>query len=433
MENTMTQEIKNDNITVVVENKPGCHVLLNITVAPKASQEAHKKAIKSVSKEVSLPGFRKGKAPEPLIIKHYASYVNDEWRQNILQTAFSEAMKLTKMYPLNDNSVKKPTLKNASLDQDSVVVIEFESHPNLPQVDTQNFEITKIEPKPVTEEAVKEFLNELRWHFAEWEEIKDRPVQEDDSVILDIENLDKPGHFVCKDTTFNVIKGKMGNWMHKKIIGLNVGDSFEATSEQTEHEKTETEFVPTQCKVTVKEIKKANLPEIDDKLAASMGAENVEDLTKKAKENLEKQATESARDHSRMHIEKNLLEKYPFELPGTLVQAEIKNRTAIRRIELAKMGLSSTEANEALEKEQESIIREVDKVLRTFFLVRKIGEDNNIDVSQNELLEGLMQEMYSSQNPIDFSKDAGEARSRVYVRLMTQKVMDFLVENSKTV
>lgn len=429
----MTQELKNDNISVEIENKPGCLVHLNITVAPKASKEAHKKAIKSVNKEVSLPGFRKGKAPEPMIVKHYGSYVNDEWRQNILQTAFSEAMKLTKLYPLNDNSVKKPTLKNASLDEESVVVIEFESHPNLPTVEIKNFEIHKTEPKPVTDEAVKDFLNELRWHFAEWEDVKDRPVQEDDSVSLDIENLDKPGHFVCKDTTFNVIKGKMGDWMHKRIIGLNVGDSFEATSEQAPHEKTDTEFVPTRCKVTVKEIKKATLPEIDDKLATSMGAENVADLEKKARENLEKQAIEAARENARSQIEKNLLDSYPFELPGTLVQAEIKNRVLVRRNELRKSGLSPAEVSETIEKEQEGMVRDVDRVLRTFFLVRKIGEDNNIDVSQNELLEGLMQEMYSSQNPIDFSKDSGEARSRVYVRLMTQKVMDFLVDNSKVV
>ncbi len=429
----MTQELKNDNITVKVENKPGCQVHLEISVAPKASKEAHSKAVKSVNKEVSLPGFRKGKAPETMILKHYASYVNDEWKQNLIQTAFSEAVKLTKIYPLNDHSVKKPNLKNASLDEDTLITIDFESHPEISSVDMTSFEIQKTEPKEVTEEAIKDFLNELRWHFAEWEDITDRPVQEDDSVSLDIENLDKPGHFICKDTTFNVIQGKMGEWMYKRVIGLKAGESFEATSEQSPKEATDAEFVPTRCKVTVKAIKKAKLPEIDDKLATTMGAENVADLEKKAKENLEKQAKEAASENYRQQCEKNLLDKYPFDLPGSLVQSEIKNRTSLRRQELAKMGLSASEVGETLDKEQDSMVREVDKALRTFFLVRKVAEENNIQVSQNELVDGLMQEMYSSQTPIDFSKDAGEARSRVYVRLLTQKVMDFLVDHSKVV
>lgn len=426
----MSQELKNDNVTVQIEKKPGCQVHFDVSVAPKASTEAHKKAIKTVNKEVTLPGFRKGKAPEAMILKHYDKYVNDEWKQNLVQTAFSEAVKLASIYPLNDHSVKKPNLKNASLDAESHVTIEFESHPSVSNVDVKGIEIQKAEPKPVTDENVKDFLDELRWHFAEWEEIKDRGVEEDDSTILDIENLDQPGHFICKDTTFNVVKGKMGDWMHTRILGLKAEESFEATSEQGPTEKTETEFVPTRCKVTVKEIKKAKLPEMDDKLAVSLGAESLEDLEKKARQNLERQALETVHESYRKQCEEILLEKYPFDLPASLVKAEMKNRTLIRRHELGKTGKSPAEVTEALDKEQEAIVRDVEKALRTFFLVRKVAEENHIEVAQNELVDGLMKEMYSSQTPIDFSKDANEVRSRVYVRMLTQKVMDFLAENA---
>jgi trigger factor len=430
MENSMSQEHKNDFITVEVENKPGCQVHFDIAVTPKASQEAHKKAIKSVNKEVSLPGFRKGKAPDAMIVKHYNNYVNDEWKQNLLQTAFSEAVKLTKIYPLNDHSVKKPNLKNASLNEESHVVIEFESHPTVANIDVKGFELPKSEPKAVKEEDVKDFMEELRWHFAEWEDITERGVEEGDSVNLDIENLDKPGQFICKDTMFHVVKGKMGDWMHKHIMGLKINENFEATSERSANDSSETEFIPTRCKVTVKEIKKAKLPELDDKLAVSFGAENLADLEGKAKMNLEKQATEALRENYRKHCENILLEKNAFDLPDSLVKAEIKNRTLFRRYELGKTGMSPTEVNDILEKENESIIRTVERALRSFFLVRKIAEENHIEVPQNELIDGLMKEMYSSETPIDFSKNADEVRSRVYVKLLTQKVMDFLVDNS---
>jgi trigger factor len=218
--------------------------------------------------------------------------------------------------------------------------------------------------------------------------------------------------------------------MHQRVIGLKAGENFEATSERTTKEAEETtdsEFVPTRCKVTVKEIKKAKLPEMDDKLATSLGADNLSDLEVKARKNLEKDAVEALNESYRKQCENLLLEKYPFDLPDSLVKAEIKNRTLMRRYELGKTGMSPTAVNEALEKEQEAIVRTVEKALRTFFLVRKIAEENHIDVEQNELMDGLMKEMYASQSNIDFSKDASEIRSRVYVRLLTQKVLDHLV------
>ena len=112
---TSNQEVSNDNIKVVVTKTPGCRVTFDITVAPTGTQSAYTKAVRSVNKEVSLPGFRKGKAPEKLVIQHYGKHVDREWRNMVLNYAFEQAIELTKLSPLHQEAVQAPEVKKISL------------------------------------------------------------------------------------------------------------------------------------------------------------------------------------------------------------------------------------------------------------------------------------------------------------------------------
>src|SRR5262249_7600353 len=146
-----------------------------------------------------------------------------------------------------------------------------------------------VKLQEVTQKHIDETIENIRLHHAEWETISDRPVQEGDFVNLDIDAIEEPGFNICKDTSFEVKEGKMGAWMRKLIIGLNVNESAEGISEK-EKTNTETEceecvhnleaqdFKPTHCRLTVKTIKKAILPALDEALAKKVGCDSVEQL-----------------------------------------------------------------------------------------------------------------------------------------------------------
>src|SRR3989339_858183 len=102
------QELASDNVKVVVSQEPGCHITFHLTVPPQVAQAGYNKAIRAVNKEVSLPGFRKGKAPEKLVIQHYSKYVDREWRTLVMDTAFREAVELTQIRPLHQQAVEAP-------------------------------------------------------------------------------------------------------------------------------------------------------------------------------------------------------------------------------------------------------------------------------------------------------------------------------------
>jgi trigger factor len=84
-------QFQNENMTVDLKRDPGCLIRLDISLSPLATQAAYQKALKTVNKEVSIPGFRKGKAPQTLILKNYSQHVDREWRELLLNTAFGEA------------------------------------------------------------------------------------------------------------------------------------------------------------------------------------------------------------------------------------------------------------------------------------------------------------------------------------------------------
>src|ERR1700728_4484173 len=133
---TQPEEIKTDHLSVIMTRKPGCHVKLEISVDPEATNAAYLKAVKSVNKEISIPGFRKGKAPDHLIIQRFEKYITKEWYDNLVNIAFLEFLEHSKLYPFNQGSksIKKAEIKNATRENGAHALIEYECQPTVPAI-----------------------------------------------------------------------------------------------------------------------------------------------------------------------------------------------------------------------------------------------------------------------------------------------------------
>jgi len=131
---TQSNEIKAGYLTIQVERSPGCQIKLDVQVSKKGIDVAEKKAIKSINKQVTLPGFRKGRAPAPLVREHYGSHVDQEVREQLVRTTFAEAVEAVNLYPSSQNALQKP--KVVSLDKEQAnLVFSFESVPETPLID----------------------------------------------------------------------------------------------------------------------------------------------------------------------------------------------------------------------------------------------------------------------------------------------------------
>lgn len=188
----------NENLTVAVEKQPNCRIIFDIKVNPLPVQAAYHKALKNVNKEVVIPGFRKGRAPDALIREKYALSIEKEFIDLVLQTSFNEAVHLTNVHPLKDGKMKRPTLHECSTVKGAHFSIEFEARPIIPAINLEELRIKKLHPDPITDDERQNALEGLLHKLATYDPIRDRPVQENDFVDISVSLLDEPPREVIK-------------------------------------------------------------------------------------------------------------------------------------------------------------------------------------------------------------------------------------------
>lgn len=426
---------QNENLNVSLKREPGSLVVLDIHVQPKATQAAWHKAIKNVNKEVSLPGFRKGHAPEAMVLKNFSRHVDQEWHEIVVHNAFSEAIDLTKVFPYRQEGIRKPKLKSISNTEGAKVIVEYEAIPDVPVVDASSIFLTPIEKKTVTDEQIQHAIDDIRFQHAVWTSITDRPAEKGDYITLDIHSLegDKPD-LLFEDTRFKIDDEHMGKWMRDLVLGLNIGDTADGDSKQDKKKSDpgyESDFKSTHCRLTVKAIETAVLPEIDNVFAEKLKVKDVDDLRHKVKDQLDKMAVDEQQSAMREQLSTHLIDTYHFELPKSLVEPDMKrsSQQAVKRVRAKqKEGEDlSKEAQDAAEKAAKS----VEESYRLFFLLRKVSSDQNIEVGQDEIMHELIRQMYAApqhERIISPKDDPQESRARIYAYLVERKAKDWLIE-----
>lgn len=432
-----TKPFENENLTVSLKREPGSIIVLDIHVQPKATEAAWHKAIKSVNKEVSLPGFRKGKAPEAMILKSFSGHVENEWRELVVRTAFSDAIELTKVYPYRQESIRSPKLNSISHQDGASITVEYEALPEVPSVDITSLTISPIEKQPVTDEQTQEALDNIRYQHAEWNEFTDRAAKKGDFVTLDIHSIETEElQPLFEDVRFQVDEEHMGKWMRDLVIGMKINEFADGESKQEKKKSDPTydkDFKPTKCRITLKKIQTATLPELDDTFAQKLKLDNIDDLKSKVTEQLDKMAEEQQQRALREQLSNQLVATYLFDLPKSLVEPDMKrsSEAAMRRIR-AKQKKGEDLSAEA-EKAAAEAAHKVEESYRLFFLLRKVANDHEIQVGQDEVMHELVRQLYAApedEKIIDPQSDPQEARSRIYAYLVERKAKDWLLEQA---
>lgn len=434
----MNQNIKtfeNENFSVEGSDKEGCRFFVKVFVKPPLVQKTYLKAVKVVNKQISVPGFRKGHAPTQTVISRHSSYVEQEWKEMLIQEAYRSAFDLTQIYPLNRESISKPKIENYSKEEGAVVSFSYEHYPEIPPIDFSQLSIPNIETEAVSESRVEEIIEEVRRNQADWEDIQDRAVEEGDFVDISIDSLEEnPPKSIVKDRRFETSDSRIAPWLKNLLIGLKIGESVDGISEvdpQAE-ERIKENFKSTSVRVTLHAIKKMILPALDDEVAKKVGASSVDDLRSKIHRNLEKEAEQECLQKKMDALENALVENYHFDLPSTLVESERKARLEEK---LSALKEEAALSDQELQNQQPSIEKEIadqiERDLRLFFIEKQIAKQGSITLSNQELNDEVVK--YISQNPYLYQKETDPSSirdlvSRMKSALMKRKIKEYALE-----
>jgi trigger factor len=430
----MTDEHKSETVSVKVKREPFCKVTLETIATTTLVAQARKEAVKKVSKKVSIPGFRKGKAPESVILKSFGKAVDEEWEKTIADQAFRDVQALVHVPILNGNSQIVFDMKKHSMDG-AEMTFAFETEPTLPEIDYKKITLESPKRPPITSKEVEATLEKICSYFGKVERITDRPAQEGDAVHIDV-NLIKEKDLtpVFNNTRFEVREKKMAKWMRDLVLGMQVGESKDGVSKPDEDATDEEKknFEPKDVRVTLISIENVDLPPLDDEMAQKLGVSTADEAKEKVELLLNKQADEEIQRSLREDVSERLIEDFPFEVPETVVAREAEHRLQSQQkneqFRTKWRGLSEEERTEM----RKQITVESGNAIRLFYVCRKIAQENGIKAKPADLSQGVtstLDAMFADPALLN-ATPGSEQESIALSRVMLSKAQDFVISQS---
>ncbi len=329
-ESSQTKEFTNALIHCTVHQKPHCMVDLSVTAFKDLIQKARSQAIKSIGKAVTIPGFRRGKAPENLVLDAYSAEIEKSTKDALARQAYSECQALASIPNLAPKEEFSYQVQSFS-PEEAKLTLSFETAPAVPEVDASRFTIKSVARPEVNADKVNETLRQALFFYADWKTVEGRPVQEGDFIILDADVVDNEAapSPLFRGTRFEVTDKSMAKWMKDAVMGKNTNDVTEGTSvaDEDASEEEKALFKPSKVRLTIKAIEGAKLPELTEELLKKMGADSEEDLKQKIEKQLNEQADEHVSDRLKDQAVEFLIKEYSFELPKSLVRKELEFRS----------------------------------------------------------------------------------------------------------
>jgi trigger factor len=430
-------------MNIVVEKQPKCTATLRVEIPSEKVSGKREQIVRGYASQARLPGFRPGKAPRAVVEKRFAREITEELNGALVNEAYDEALKQEQLKVLDFGMPE-----NLTTNADGSV--SFESKLTLaPDVTLPEYKGIKVTvpPTAVPDEEVDAQLQALRERFADFKDIEGRAIQEGDFAVIDYTSTvdgQPTDEFIGKQAGY--LSGREGFWVKVdekaflpgfplQLVGLNTGDSKEIKVTLPEDfpvaavQNKELVF-----QVTVKELKEAVLPELDDELASKLApGKTMEDIKGIIRENMEGERARKISDLKVNQIVSYFNEQVNFELPDELIAQETQSQANA----MVNQGIQSGMTQEEIQSQQEEIFASAgDQAvsnLRTNFILQEIARAEGIQVNDQELVNHLV--VIANQRkiaPKKFIKDLQRSGRIPNVRssMVIGKAIDFLVEHA---
>ena len=298
-------------------NEPG-EASLEVTIPPDNVKAAEERATKFYQQRARLPGFRQGKVPAAVVRKKFADDIRQETLRELVQESWRVAQKQEELKPIAD-----PHIHNLKWEEGAPVTFELhvELKPELKLQRLGGFRLTRTVPA-VTAAQVDAQLNAMREQRAPWTPVageKPKPKDLVDVAIATRENSEvkdpQPYQFVLGE-------GRAIPDVEARIMGLTPGESVDATVRFPDDFAEEAKRGQTRdIQLTLREVKRQELPVLDDAFAREMGDfESLDALRSAVAEDLKKEAEREADARVRAELVEQIVQANNVVAPRPVVE-----------------------------------------------------------------------------------------------------------------
>lgn len=408
---------------------------LVVEVDGKTFTDAVNSVYRREVKKISIPGFRKGKAPKAIIEKMYGEGVfYDDAIENIYPTALADAVEEAKLDVVAVDNVSVEEVGKDGLTFKAVVVVK-------PEVEISDYEGIQVTPKSteVTEELVNEEIDKQRDKNSRLVTVEDRPAQNGDITVIDFEGfVDGEAFEGGKAENFNLTLGS-GQFIpgfEEQIVGKNTGDEFTIkVTFPEEYQVDELAGKESEFKIKLHEIKAKELPELDNDFVMDVSdKETVEEYKAQVADELaEKLQKESDADVENQLIAK-LCELLKGEIPEAMYDNKVNDMMREFDMRLRSQGLDMNTYLQYMGMDAEAVKNsykpEAEKRVKLRLALEKIAQQQGFtDVSDEDLEAEYSRLADTYKMDIDKVKAAIPA-DELKKDIAVEKAMDFVKESA---
>lgn len=388
---------------VTKEILPTHHARLTVTFSKEAVERAKRQVARKLSQQTRVPGFRPGKAPYGVVVRHFGeTVVREEMLDALLDAHYADILKQAEIEPAAPGKVLRV------LSWEPEVTVELEV-PLKPEVDLGDYRSLRVpyEPPQVDEEEIERALDNLRRMYVRMETV-DRPAQKGDVVLMKLKGRYTPPakgdeqpepKYIPEEEISLLVKDEDDpeEWpfpgFSKRLEGLKKGDRRTLTYTYPEDAPNKgLRGYTFEYDVEVVEVQTPVYPELTDEFVQEHTEhETLEALREAIRENLQQSRASEYDQQYQEEVIKALVAQSRVKFPQFFLDTAVAQRLDETKAQLEERGLTLEEyleaRNETLEEYTENLRKEISEELVRDLVLEELAQQEGIQISQEELDE----------------------------------------------
>ncbi len=414
-------------------------VEFTMTISKEVFGAAVDESFKKNVKKITVPGFRKGKAPRKLIEKTYGEGIfYDDAVDAVLPKAYEEAVKELALDPVDTPQVD---IKEIGSDKDLVVSATVTVKPEVKLGEYKGLKLDEI-VHTVSDDDVDAELKRRQERGARQVPVENRAVEMNDTATIDFEGfVDGVAFAGGKGENFELVigSGQFIPGFEDQIVGKSIGDEFDVNvTFPADYHAEELKGKEAVFKTKVNAISYKELPELDDEFAKDVSEF---DTLAELKEDIKKKLTESADARTKQEKENaavdKVVETMTVDVPECMINSRIESTIRENNARMAQQGISFEQylgyMGTTLEQFKEQMKPSAELQVKGTLALEQIAKEENLEVSDSEVEEQLSKIAEGYGMELDKVKEfmRDEDIESIKADIKITKALDFIVENAK--
>lgn len=413
-------------------------VKLSFEIEAEKFDEAMKKVYLKTAKYFNVPGFRKGKAPMQMVEKQYgASIFYEDTFNELVPEIYDEAIKAN-----NVEAVSRPQIDIQQMEKGKNLIFTaiVQVIPEVKLGKYKGIELNKIEYN-VSDEDIEHELGHMQEKNSRIVTVEDRPVEPKDITVIDFEGFVDGKAFdggKAEKHELEIGSNTFIPGFEDQIIGMRIEEEKDINVKfPEEYFSKDLAGKDATFKVKVHEIKKKELPELDDEFAKDVSEfDTLDELKKSIKDRLEKDNEQKQKYETEDAVIKAVCENVKVDIPSGMIETETEDMLRNIETRLSYQGLKLEQYLQMMGKTAEEVKKEYEpqaiEAIKSRLMLEAVIKAEKIEATEDEIVE-KMKEMAKSYGKSDDKEFMENENVRKYIKsgIESEKALEFLVKNAK--